>query len=118
MIKIMIVLSLCTVVLFASIGSSIKVPTQEHLKYTFGNHKNHPVQKMEESQYYQSIAPMNKEAVRSHLSGEGYRIWSIQLRDIASELVYEVDVTISAVERAKLYVDPLNGSVLKKEVLK
>lgn len=72
---------------------------------------------MEETRYYQSIATMNKEAVRSHLSEEGYRIRSIQLRDIASELVYEVDV-ISAVERAKLYVDPLNGSVLKKEVLK
>ena len=44
--KIIFGVSLCSMALFASVGSSVKVPTTEHLKYTFGNHKKHPVQKL------------------------------------------------------------------------
>jgi hypothetical protein len=113
--KSMVGLSLCSMALFASMGSSIKVPTQEHLKYTFGNHKNHPVQKMEASQYYRSIAPMEAEDIRRHLSERGYSVRGIQLRDIASELVYQVYVKDGAAKRLRLYVDPSTGSVLKTE---
>lgn len=111
----MVGLSLCSAALFASIGSSIKVPTQEHLKYTFGNHRKHPVQKMEETRYYQSIAPMKEEDVRKHLSERGYSVRSIRLRDIASELVYQVYVTDNTAKRLRLYVDPSTGSILKTE---
>jgi hypothetical protein len=101
--------------LYGAMGSSISVPPQEHLKYTFGNHKNHPVQKMEERQYYKSIAPMKEEEIRNHLSSKGYSVRDIKLSDIASELVYQVWVRDTTSKSLKLYVDPANGSILKTE---
>ncbi len=47
--------SLLSLSLYAAIGSSVRVPTEEHLKYTFGNHKNHPIQKIEAQRYYHSL---------------------------------------------------------------
>lgn len=101
--------------LYGAMGSSVSIPTQQHLKYTFGNHRNHPVQIMEENQYYKSIAPMKEADVRNHLSNQGYSIESIQLRDIASELVYQVYARDNTAKNIKLYVDPSNGSILKME---
>lgn len=101
--------------LYGAMGSSVTVPTQEHMKYTFGNHRNHTVQKLEEKQYYKSMASMNEEDIRNHLSEEGYRVRSVKLRDISSELVYQVYATDAAEKDSKLYVDPANGSILKME---
>lgn len=110
-------LALFSLSLYGAMGSSVSVPTQQHLKYTFGNHRNHPVQTMEENHYYKSIAPMSEENVRDHLSNQGYSVQRIALRDIASELVYQVYVRDNTAKNLKLYVDPSNGSILKTEVL-
>jgi hypothetical protein len=61
--------------LYGAMGSSVSIPTQQHLKYTFGNH----------------------------------------LRDVASELVSEVNVIDPAAKHLHLYVDPSNGVILKTE---
>ncbi len=116
--KIIVSLSICSITLFASIGSSVKVPTPEHLKYTFGNHKNHPIQKLEERQYLRSIAPMNEMQIKTKLSTQGYVSSDIQLRDIASELVYQVYAADAQKKSLKLFVDPANGSILKIEPIK
>jgi len=110
-------LSLVSLSLYGAMGSSITIPVQEHLKYSFGNHRNHTVQKKEEKQYYKSMAPMSDEDIRNHLSGEGYSVRSIKLRDIAYELVYQVYVTDNTSKSLKLYVDPANGSILKEEII-
>lgn len=110
-------LAFLSISLYGAMGSSVSVPTQEHLKYTFGNHKNHPVQKMEERQCYQSIAPMKEEEIRDHLSSQKYIVRDIKLRDIASELVYQIYVTDTNAKLLCLYVDPTNGSILKTEPL-
>lgn len=103
--------------LYGAIESSVSVPAQKHLKYTFGNHRNHPFQKMEERQYYKSIAPMKEEEIRDYLSSQGYSVRSIKLRDISSKLVYQVHVTDATAKDLKLYVDPTNKSILKMEPL-
>jgi len=108
-------LFLLSLSLHGAMGSSVTIPTQEHMKYTFGNHRNNTVQKMEEKHYYTSMAPMNEEDIRNHLSEEGYRVRGVKLRDIASELVYQVYATDAAAKDFKLYVDPANGSILKME---
>ncbi|MDD2782203.1 hypothetical protein [Sulfuricurvum sp.] len=108
-------LILCSLSLYGAMGSSVMVPTQEHLKFTFGNHKNHPVQKLEERQYLRSIAPMNELQIKHKLSLEGYVASNIQLRDIASELVYQVHATDVQKKSLKLFVDPSNGAILKME---
>lgn len=110
-----VALSLFSLSLYGGMGSSVTVPTQEHMKYSFGNHRNHPIQKMEKNQYYKSMAPMTEEDIRNHLSQEGYSVRSIKLRDIAYELVYQVYATDSTEKNLKLYVDPANGSILKEE---
>lgn len=101
--------------LYGAMGSSVKIPEREHMKYTFGNHKNHPVQKQEEARYLKSLAPLDKEAVQKHLTQQGYTVTQVKLRDIASELVYEVYATDTTKKSLKLYADPKNGSVLKTE---
>lgn len=116
--KIYISLSLCVMTLGASIGSSVKVPMTEHMKYTFGNHKKHPVQKLEKERFLRSIAPLSEDAVQISLESKGYSIERIELRDIASELVYEVYAKTAAADHVKLYIDPANGSLLKNELLK
>ncbi|MDD2949238.1 MAG: PepSY domain-containing protein [Sulfuricurvum sp.] len=110
-----ICLTFLSVSLYGAMGSSVTIPTQEHMKYTFGNHRNHLVKSMEEHQYYKSMAPMNEEDIRKHLSDEGYGVRGVKLRDIASELVYQVYATDSTAKDIKLYVDPANGSILKME---
>lgn len=110
-------LVLCSLSLYGAMGSSVRVPTQQHLKYTFGNHRNHSVQTLEEAQYYQSIAPMKEEEIRTHLSNQGYVVQTIKLRDIVAELVYQVNVTDTAAKHFRLYVDPSNGSILKTEII-
>ncbi|WP_310439162.1 PepSY domain-containing protein [Sulfuricurvum sp.] len=100
-----------------SIDSSVNVPTQEHLKYTFGNHKNHPVQKLQERQYLRSLAPMDEMQIKNKLSSQGYVISTIKLRDVASELVYQVYATDTSAKSLRLSVDPTNGSILKTEPL-
>jgi uncharacterized membrane protein YkoI len=104
--------------LHASMGSSVNIPAREHLKYAFGNHKNHPAQKIEEAQYYRSLAKMDEIQIKKHLVAQGYVIHDIELRDIASELVYHVYVSNESAKRFVLYVDPTNGSILKTEPLK
>ena len=101
----------------ASMGSSVIVPVQEHMKYTFGNHKNHPVQKLEERQYLRSLASMDEMQIKNKLSSQGYVISTIKLRDVASELVYQVYATDTSAKSLRLSVDPTNGSILKTEPL-
>jgi len=103
--------------LYAGMGSSVNIPAREHLKYAFGNHKNHPVQKIEEAQYYRSLAKMNEIQIREYLSSQGYLIHNIQLRDIASELVYHIHASDKSAKRFVLYADPTNGKILKTEPL-
>lgn len=112
-----VVLSLFSLSLYGAMGSSVTIPTQEHMKYSFGNHKNHPAQKMEKNQYYKSMAPMTEEDIRNHLLQEGYSIRSVKLCDIAYELVYQVYATDNTEKNLKLYVDPTNGSILKEETV-
>jgi hypothetical protein len=99
----------------AAMGSSVEIPVREHVKYTFGNHKDHPVQKEEEERYLQSLAPMKGEEIRGHFVRQGYAVSHMQLRDISSELVYEVYATDTAKNRIKIYADPKTGSILKTE---
>ncbi|OYZ62541.1 MAG: hypothetical protein B7Y17_04205 [Sulfuricurvum sp. 24-42-5] len=101
--------------LYGAMGSSVTVPWREHDKYTFGHPRNQAVHLMEKRQYYKSIAPMKEEDIRNHLTSQGYEVRGIQLRDIVSELVYEVYVTDSTATKLKLYVDPANGSILRME---
>lgn len=108
-------LTLCSLSLYGAMGSSVTVPTKEHLKFTFGNHKNHPVQKLEERQYLRSIAPMNEIQIKTKLSSQGYLSSDIKLRDVASELVYQVYATDVQKKSLKLFVDPSNGAILKME---
>ena len=103
--------------LYGAMGSSVSIPTREHLKYTFGNYKNHTIKTMDKDQYYKSIAPMKEDDIRTHLIQEGYSVRDIKLRDIASKLVYQVYVTDTSSKDLKLYVDPTNGSVLKAETI-
>lgn len=103
--------------LYGAMGSSISVPAKEHMKYTFGNHKNHPVQKLEERQYLHSLAPMSEILIKNKLSTQGYIVNDIQLRDITRELVYQVNATDAAAKRLRLFVDPSNGAILKMEPL-
>lgn len=104
-----------SVSLYAAMGSSVTVPVFEHDKYTFGHPRNQAVHLMEKRQYYQSIAPMKEEDIRNLLSSQEYRVRSIKLLDIHSELVYEVYVSESSLKRLRLYVDPSNGSILRKD---
>lgn len=99
----------------AAMGSSVEVPVREHVKYTFGNHNDHPVQKEEEERYLQSLAPMKGEEIRNRFVRQGYAVSHMQLRDISSELVYEVYATDTAKNRIKIYADPKTGSILKTE---
>lgn len=101
--------------LYGAMGSSVKIPEREHMKYTFGNHKNHPVQKQEEARYLKSLASMDKEAIQKHLTQQGYNVTQVKLRDIASELLYEVYAIDETKKSVKLYADPKNGSVLKTD---
>ena len=103
--------------LHASMGSSVTIGAREHLKYAFGNHKNHPAQKIEEAQYYRSLAKISDAQIKELLSSQGYVIHKIQLRDIASELVYQVHTSDKSAQRFVLYVDPTNGSILKMKPL-
>jgi len=99
----------------AAMGSSVEIPVREHVKYTFGNHNDHPVQKEEEERYLQSLAPMKGEEIRNRFVRQGYAVSHMQLRDISSELVYEVYATDTAKNRIKIYADPKTGSILKTE---
>ena len=99
----------------AAMGSSVKIPVREHVKYTFGNHNDHPVQKQEEARYLQSLAPIKSEEIRSRFVQQGYMVSHIQLRDISSELVYEVSATDTVKNRIKMYADPKTGSILETE---
>lgn len=101
--------------LYASMGSLVMVPTSEHMKYAFGNHKNHPAQKQEEVRYLKSLAPMDSGAIQKHFTQQGYNVMHIKLRDIASELVYEIYAIDATKKSVRLYADPKNGSVLKME---
>lgn len=103
--------------LYGAMGSSVTIPSQEHMKYTYGNHRNHVVKSMERHQYYESMAPMKEENIRKHLLQQGYSVRGIELRDIASELVYQVYAMDATAKDIKLYVDPANGSILKMEPL-
>lgn len=112
--KILLFLSLLSVTLSASIGSSINIPTAEHLKYTFGNHKHHPVQKMEKERYLRTFAPLSMEQIQKSLEAKGYTVTKAELKDIASELVYEVYAKSSSTNALKLYIDPKTAAVLKE----
>lgn len=103
--------------LYGAMGSSVTIPLREHDKYTFSHPRNQAVYEMEKRQYYNSMAPMKKEDIRNHLTSQGYEVRGIQLRDIVSELVYQVYVTDSTATKSKLYVDPSNGSILRTEPL-
>lgn len=111
----LLLMALSSLSLYAATGSSVQIPTREHMKFAFGNHKNHPVQKLEEKQYLASLAPLKEEEIKRNLVQNGYDIAGVQLRDIASELVYEAHVANSEGERLKLYIDPANGSILHRE---
>lgn len=115
--KIFIFFSFCAMTLGASIGSSVKVPTAEHMKYTFGNHKKHPVQKLEKERFLRSIAPLNQDAIQVSLESKGYTIERIELQDLASELVYQVYAMDAQSKSLKLFVDPAHGSILKMELI-
>lgn len=104
--------------LYANTGSSVSIGTREHLKYAFGNHKNHPAQKIEADQYYRSLAKIDEIQIKKHLVAQGYIIHNIELRDIASELVYHVRASNESAKHFLLYVDPTNESILKTEPLK
>ncbi len=112
--KIILGLSFCSISLLASIGSSVKVPTAEHLKYSFGNHKKHPVQKLEKERYLRSLAPLNNENIQKSLEEKGYIVSKVELKDVASELVYEVYAKSNPTQQVKLYVDPTNAAILKQ----
>ncbi|MDP3266297.1 MAG: PepSY domain-containing protein [Sulfuricurvum sp.] len=103
--------------LYGAMGSSVTIPLREHDKYTFGHPRNQAVHEMEKRQYYNSMAPMKKEDIRNHLSSQGYSVRGITLRDIHSELAYEVYVSDSSGKRLLLYIDPSNGSILRTEPL-
>lgn len=112
--KIILGVSLCSMALFASVGSSVKVPTSEHLKYTFGNHKKHPVQKLEKERYLRSLAPLTNENIQKSLEDKGFTVSKVEIKDVASELVYEVYAKSNTAQKLKLYVDPANATVLKQ----
>ena len=119
--KVLPIIAIAAVVslsLYGAMESSVKVPIREHQKYTFVNHKNHFVMKMEEEHYLRSLAPMSKSEIRKTLQSRGYEIHSIKLRDIASELVYEAQITDADKKSSIVHVDPQNGMILKtREVL-
>ncbi len=110
-------LLLSSLALHALAASSVQVPTQQHLKYTFGNHKNHPVQKLEEKRHLRSLAPLSEEDVETRLKEEGYTVHRIELRDLSSELIYQVHATSSARQQLRLIIDPATGAILKSESL-
>lgn len=111
----LVVLAMLSCSLYGAMGSSISVPVREHLKYTFGNHKNHPVQKREEQQYLRSLAPMSEGELRNRLIAQGYEVRRIELRDIVSELVYQADVIHASKQHLRVYADPGSGTILKTE---
>lgn len=108
-------LTLFSFSLYGAMGSSVNIPIQEHLKYSFDNQRNAPYKNMEKNQYYKSMAIMKEVDIRMHLSNDGYNVHNIKLRDIARELVYQVYVTDNSAKDLKLFVDPSNGSILKME---
>jgi len=101
--------------LHSTTGSSVRIPVNEHLKYSFGNHKNHPVQKQEEQRYLRSLATMNETDIRAQLHSMGYEVHSLTLRDIATELLYQANVSNKTKEKFTVYLDPKNGTILKTE---
>jgi hypothetical protein len=114
----LIVLAFLSLSLYGAMGSSVSVPTREHLKYTFGNHKNHPVQKQEEERYLRSLAPLKQAEIMDRLKVGGYETERIELRDMASELVYQVHALKNTGEKFMLYVDPSDARVLKSESIR
>jgi len=58
---------------------------------------------------------MKGEEIRNRFVRQGYAVSHMQLRDISSELVYEVYATDTAKNRIKIYADPKTGSILKTE---
>lgn len=112
--KIILGVSFCSITLLASLGSSVKVPTAEHLKYTFGNHKKHPVQKLEKERYLRSLAPLTNENIQKSLEDKGLAVSKVELKDVASELVYEVYAKSNTAQKLKLYVDPASAAILKQ----
>jgi hypothetical protein len=109
----LITFSLCSFVHSGTIDSSLKIPTHEHLKYTFGNHKNHPVQKQEEQQYLRALAPMSEEDIRTKLRTQGYNVHSLTLRDQASELIYQAQVSEGETNPKIVFINPKTGTILK-----
>lgn len=117
-IKRSIILSLCAMPLFASLGSSIKVPAAEHMKYLFGNHRFNPIQKLEEKRYLHSLSPLHVDDIQKEMENKGFQNVRIELKDVASELVYEVYADSNDNHRLKLYIDPQNATVLKEEIMR
>lgn len=116
--KIISFVSLLSMALYGAIGSSVKVPAAEHLKYTFGNHKNHPIQKIEAQRYYHSLAVLDDHQIREKLSAMGCKVSSLTLSDIVFELLYVAKVSDKSGEKMKLYLDPSTGTILKSEALR
>lgn len=110
-----VALAILSCSLYGAMGSSTSVPAREHFKYTFGNHKNHPVQKLEEQQYLRSLASMSEGELRNKLIAQGYEVRGIELRDMVSELVYQADVINTSKQHLRMYIDPSNGTILKTE---
>lgn len=111
-------LSLIALTLYGAMGSSVKIPVQEHLKYTFGNHKNHAIQKIEAQHYYRSLAPLDDQQIRDKLVDTGYSVSSLVLSDIVYELVYVAHVNDKSGKKMKLYLDPTTGNILETRLLK
>lgn len=105
-------LSFCA---YGAVGSSVQVPEREHLKYTFGNHKHHPTMKLEAQRYFRTLAKLDDNEVRKGLQTEGYEVHSVELRDIASELVYEAKVNDAVHTGYTLHIDPNTGQILQRK---
>lgn len=115
MTKSMMILAFLASLALAQIDSSVKVPQPLHNLAIFGNHKNHPVQKMRIQQELRQLAPLSRAEVKSKLVSQGWELERLELEDIGANLLYIGWGYDGAKQKAKIFVDPATGAVLHRE---
>lgn len=108
------ILLLSAVFANAAVESSIKVPNEMHLKYTLGNQKNHPTIALEGKKQLLSLAKISKEDVKTALVKEGFCPSSIEIADVAKQLVFVVFAKDKDGVAYKLLLDAADAKILEK----
>lgn len=112
-----ITFTVITFSLYGSIESSIKIPTQEHLKNVFVHSRNNAFDQMLYQQYLHLLAPMSENEIGIILKAQGLEMESIKLCDISSQLVYVAHIKDIVKKSSVVYIDPKNGMILESHAL-